>query len=169
MPACPVLPPLMWWNPLAGHLLPLVIALYCAWSLRRQWRTAEGYELAILTCAGAALLVGLTRTLQVCGITAVLMPVGLPALLAVVAVVLRRRPLDWRAVWLATFVPTWLLDWYLGYQLLGGFTPKLLRGIGGAGFLDGLLLMPILGVLAARVAAWELRRRQQKSKFAHSF
>jgi len=138
---------------LIGHALPLTLAMYCAWSLRRYARTTYTLPFAAAMFSNGWLLyltAEVVRTPMDDGgvMVSVAMLPAVSVLLAVAVSANAVGRLDWRAVFAGTFFPMYLVDVFCSHTLFGPSWGAVLSAVGGAGPVDALVLIPALTVAA---------------------
>lgn len=128
-----------------GHYLPLMLALWCVWSLRKHWFTQSAVvwlfavaAVGRITWETARLHLGVVNGVQVKGILfSIHYAVWFAVLAAGVAFVLKQR-LPKAAVYSGVLLPLWLVDCLLVQKVFPGRPEMLFTAVGGAGPLDAL-------------------------------
>jgi hypothetical protein len=135
-----------------GHVLPLLVALYCLFSLRRFARTTAIIPFLAAMFANGYLLwitAKLVKTPVPGGILlSVAMTPAVSVMLALVIATTAATRIGWRAVFATTFFPLYIVDIICGQKVFGALDTTL-AAVGGAGPLDALVLIPALSVLMA--------------------
>lgn len=135
-----------------GHFLPLLVAVLCLWHSRSYWRTEPmlAWSAAALACGWLLWITAKEIRTPVPGgvMIAVQLTPAIPVLLTLVAAFVAAKRLDYKAVFAGVFLPLYVVDVLCSVKVFGDWADGL-HAIGGAGPLDGLLLMPTLAVAAA--------------------
>lgn len=135
-----------------GCYLPLFIACGCLYQLRRQLRTEAAVQWLVVSAAAGWLFWITTREVQTNVPGGVMISVELtPAVAVLVTLVagfVSTKKLDYKAVFAGAFFPLYLVDVLCSVRVFGSWKQGL-AAVGGAGPLDGLLLIPLLAVFAA--------------------
>lgn len=131
-----------------GHALPLLVSMYCLWSLRGYARTAAVLPFLAATAA-SGLLLWTTADVVVGPADGIAFGIKLvqavPVMLALVVASMAAGRVDWRAAFAGAFFPLYVVDFLVSRQVADTDFDAFL-GLGFAGPFDGLLVTPLLAV-----------------------